>query len=394
VENPNNNQTDFDYIICGGGMSGLSLAYYFSISELSKKKILIIDPEKKSKNDRTWAFWENCTSPFEDIVHHSWNQVALVNNQGQKKIHPLNDYRYKIIRGIDFYEHIYKKLINFNNIKFEYSSVKNISETVDNVTVITKNNKSFNANFVFDSTHKLDLSNNNNLNLLQHFKGLVVETDTDFFNTDYPEIMNFSVPQINQECRFMYVIPFSKTKAIIEYTLFTENLLTEKEYDNQLNDFIDNNLKLKNYKILETEFGVIPMSNTAINEFPSDRVTRIGTAGGSTNAATGYTFANTQKRLQQIVNQLIKHNSPQIKDPFFNKRFSLYQSTLLHIIKNKSLPMHQVFNDLYTKNGFAATSKFLDNQTNFWEEIKIMWSTDIIKFGTAFFKVLIKKLFK
>jgi lycopene beta-cyclase len=61
----------YDYIICGGGMSGLSLAYQLSISKLSNKKILIIDPERKTKNDRTWAFWEKIDNPFDHILGES-----------------------------------------------------------------------------------------------------------------------------------------------------------------------------------------------------------------------------------------------------------------------------------------------------------------------------------
>ena len=50
---------EFDYIICGGGASGLSIAGGLSLDQyFSNKKILIIDPEfPKKKNDRTWCFW-------------------------------------------------------------------------------------------------------------------------------------------------------------------------------------------------------------------------------------------------------------------------------------------------------------------------------------------------
>ena len=69
---------DYDYIICGGGAAGLSLASGLSLdNSLSAKKILIIDPEyPKKNNDRTWCFWENNDSNiWEDLTFHNWNNV-------------------------------------------------------------------------------------------------------------------------------------------------------------------------------------------------------------------------------------------------------------------------------------------------------------------------------
>ena len=36
--------------------------------------------------------------------------------------------------------------------------------------------------------------------------------------------MDFSIDQ-NFTTQFMYILPFSKTEALVEYTLFSENLL-------------------------------------------------------------------------------------------------------------------------------------------------------------------------
>ena len=56
----NRMELDYDYIICWGGASGLSIASALSVDQyFSKKKILIIDPEHPKKiDDRTWCFWE------------------------------------------------------------------------------------------------------------------------------------------------------------------------------------------------------------------------------------------------------------------------------------------------------------------------------------------------
>ena len=391
---PKSSQEDniFDYIICGGGMSGLSLAYQLSIFRLSDKNILIIDPERKTKNDRTWAFWEKIENPFEEILYKKWDKVKIIDSHKTEKIYELDNYRYKLLRGIDFYNFVNAHLGKYPNIEFELDSVTEITDKADFVEVETKQGKNYKAQFVFDSTFQIDLKNQKNQNLLQHFKGLVIETQEELFKSDIPEMMNFGIPQKDAECRFMYVLPFSKNRAIFEFTVFSEKLLTEKEYNESLFEYIEKDLKLTDYKILEEEFGVIPMSDTETKEFVSERIIRIGTAGGATNPATGYTFSNTQKKLKKIVKTLEKQDSNFESESFWQKRHQLYASTLLNVIKENRHPMAEVFDQLFAKNSISTVFKFLDGESSFMEELKIMWSAPKVKFGKAFFSVILKKI--
>ena len=63
----------YDYIIAGGGCSGLMLALELINSPLKDKSILIIDKEKKTTNDRTWCFWETGDNHLEKLVFKSWD---------------------------------------------------------------------------------------------------------------------------------------------------------------------------------------------------------------------------------------------------------------------------------------------------------------------------------
>lgn len=380
----------YDYIICGGGMAGLSLAYYLNKSKLRDKSVLIIDPELKNKNDRTWAFWETQPNAFEEILLRKWDAVRFTNALGKQTILDIGNYQYKLLRGIDFYDFVIKELKKNNRIEWAIDKVTSIEDS-DNQVIIKAESSVFSADFAFDSIYKLNLNIAKNHNLLQHFKGLVVRTKTDFFNSEMPDMMNFAVKQKNDECRFIYVLPFDSKTALVEYTLFSENILSEKEYDDELNEYIKNELKLTDYQILEDEFGVIPMSDEPTNEFPSKRIIRIGTAGGYTNPATGYTFQNTQRRLRKIIEMLEKTGKPHIKDSFLKKRFGLYASVLLNVLEKKRHLAADVFDRLYAKNPPASIFKFLDGDTNFVEELKIMWSTPKNKFMMALLDVVRRK---
>ena len=373
----------FDYIICGGGMSGLSLAYYLVNSKINNKRILIIEPQDKNQNDRTWAFWDKGSNPFEEIVYRKWDSVNFYNTKGQKQHLDIGEYTYKVIRGIDFYKFIIPQLNKSNSVTWLKDSVEKIEDKGSFASVKTKNGKTFKADYIFDSTYKLKLNLPQNYNVLQHFKGIVIKTEEPCFNSEIPDMMNFGVEQKNDECRFIYILPFDEKTALIEYTLFSESLLTQEEYDAELNDYIVNNLKLTNHTILEEEFGVIPMTDEATEEFPSKRIVRIGTAGGTTNPATGYTFNGTQKRLQEIVLQLEKTGNPALKSNWWQRRHLLYASVLLNVIVKKRYPIGDVFSQMYTKNKPEVMFSFLDGDSNFFQELKLMASTPIQHFGLA-----------
>ena len=85
---------DYDYIICGGGISGLLLASKFSNdSYYNNKSILILDPDyPKSNNDRTLCFWDKKKSVWDSLMTASWDNVVFKNGKDEKtlELSPLN----------------------------------------------------------------------------------------------------------------------------------------------------------------------------------------------------------------------------------------------------------------------------------------------------------------
>ncbi len=116
-----------------------------------------------------------------------------------------------------------------------------------------------------------------------------------------------------------------------------------------------------------------------------------GTAGGSTKASTGYTFRFIQKQADLIVEELIEKKKV-LKWSKPNNRFHFYNSTLLHILSKKILEGETIFSILFKKNPVALVLKFLDNETTFTEELKLLNSLPKKVFLKAGVKELIKML--
>lgn len=376
--------TKYDYIIIGTGIAGLQLAYEISKhSFFDKKNIALIDKSKKTTNDKTLSFWEKGQGNWDSIVTKSWDE-ALVYAHNKKHSLKLLPYTYKTINALDFYNKIkseLSKLANFCFINEEVISVKDI-----NNPKIKTNKNLYEAKHVFDSRIPKDFfCRNKFITLIQHFKGWVIKTDSPSFAISKFTMMDFRLKDGNQTC-FMYILPFSKNKALIEFTYFTKKIVNDKTYEIYLKEYISNKLKIKNYKILETENGSIPMTNFRFEKYSKKNITKIGTAGGWVKSSTGYSFKHTEKKVLSIINNLKNNLEPSYK--IFQKKHKFYDKVFLKVLHDENHKGEWIFSQFYSKNPLERIFKFLDEETSFIEELKIMKSLFSFSFIKAFFKTL------
>lgn len=339
---------------------------------LSKKKILVIDQAEKNKNDRTWCFWEEEPGLFEPIVHHRWNtfHFRAAHHADTVSIRP---YQYKMIRGEDFYRHVLSYATSFPNVYFLNERVLKVYTEGDKGIVETQNGI-YAAAYVFNSILFGDLSAQVRAQkkylLLQHFKGWVIETATNCFDADTATFMDFSVSQ-QYGTTFMYVLPVAPNKALIEYTLFTEQLLPKEAYDQALQAYIANQLNINDYTILEEETGIIPMTNFS---FPGHegKIINIGIAGGQAKASSGFAFQQIQRKTAAIVQSLVQRHHPIVKETLADKKFRWYDATLLHVLHHQKMQGDKVFTSIFQKNNTVAILRFLDNRSDLLTDLKIM----------------------
>lgn len=357
----------------------------------NNKQILVIDQSPKNKNDRTWCFWEKQQGLFEPIVHHSWPQIDFYSNRYHAR-YDLEPYQYKMIRGIDFYEYVLREAKQRPNIHFYYGSITRIGNNTD-YAIVETNDQTFSAekifnSILFDKTFSSTTGVAGRYFMWQHFKGWIIETEEPAFNPKVATFMDFRVHQNNGES-FVYVLPITPQKALIEYTVFSPSVLRDEMYDDELKNYIRQRLKISSYQIIEDEFGKIPMTNYAFSKGEGN-VVNTGTAGGYTKASSGFTFQFIQKHTASIVEAIITGKNPLLSSPFSKKRFHIYDNTLLHILHHKKLGADEIFASLFKKNAVQTVLKFLDNETTVAEELKIMSSVQ----AKIFFPAALNELFK
>jgi lycopene beta-cyclase len=384
-------QPRYDLVFLGGGCATLSLlTRLIESGACIDKRFLIIDPSDKKSNDRTWCFWEKGSGYFEKLVHHEWGELDF-KQSGFSDSLDMGGYQYKMVRGIDFYEYCLNVLRASGQVDFLQDEITDwhVEKTDSHGEIIAARDQKLifsggktgrgevKASVIFNSIPPdLGKKQPGVVNLLQHFKGVIVESDQFNFDPHRATLMDFRVSQ-KEGTTFIYVLPLSKNKALVEYTLFTADLLSTEQYNQGIADYITTYLGVSDYKIVEEEFGIIPMTS---QQFPwyANGAFNIGTAGGQTKGSSGYTFQFIQKRSAQLA-ALLQNSSDwsKLKSTLIQlqgdaKRFHFYDRVLLNVLAANYYPGDQVFATLFEKNPAHRVFQFLDNETNLLQELQII----------------------
>ena len=338
---------EFDFIILGGGCAGLSLAYELETNnKLTNKTLAIIETRNEYKRDKTWSFWKVFNHNFEDCVIKNWNNFSINTSRNLIKLN-TKEFPYQSVDSGKFYKKIISKISKNKNVSF----FKNLDEINSNNSII------FNS-LIED---KMDQSK-----LWQHFQGIEIETSKDVFDDKIFNLMDFNCDQKNS-VHFFYTLPFTSKKALVETTWLSN--LNDKDlmdYDEQLKNYVKNNLGIKNYQISYTEKGAIPLFYPSIKD---SKKINIGSAGGMTRLSTGYTFLNIQEHCQYIRKNIENIENKKLYQ--INKKYQFLDKVFLKVLKNNPKKMPDIFFKMF-EGSSSTVIKFLSNKSNFYEDFKII----------------------
>lgn len=376
----------FDYIFTGTGLASLMTVYKMVLSgKFTDKTILLLDQDLKKTNDRTWCFWEKGQSIWDTVISKKWDSAWFADENFNRHF-ALKPYKYNQIKAIDFYNFVFKELSKYSKIAFLNEKVTDINELETHVFVGTEENR-YTCSYLFNSIYTKAFAESQTKYpvLQQHFVGWFVKSETEVFNPEEVTFMDFSVEQ-KENTRFMYVLPTSPTEALLEYTLFSEKLLSKDEYENEIQNYLKQ-LGIHHYQIIEKEQGSIPMTCYPFWNKNTKRVLNIGTAGGWTKASTGYTFKNSDKKSSDLV-RFIQNEEVKMKGFHQKNRFWFYDLLLLDILYRHNELGGTIFSSLFKKGNPALIFKFLDEETNLAEDLKVILKCPKIPFLKALFRVV------
>ena len=380
----NSSSTIYDYAIIGAGAAGLHLVHAMLAEEwFDNKRILIIEKESKEVDDRTWSFWEKGAGQWDSILTKSWGKGFFYSSTKEIPLE-LAPYQYKMMRSIDFYELGKKSIKEASSMYWQSDTVQSVQRdgVIINIKGVSNN---YQAKQVFDSriTKEFIEEQQEYISLIQHFKGWVIETKQAVFDPNSFVMMDFRIKK-GSATSFTYVLPISSTSAMVEFTLFDQELLASSDYDQYLKKYISEVLKIKDFKIIHEEIGTIPMTCFPFHQASEKRILKIGTAGSWVKPSSGYAFKNIERLAKQVVDN-IKHNRPPDTN-LLSKQFRFYDTLYLDVLATENELGESIFTDMYSNNPIQQIFKFLDEETSLLENIRIFYSFRFAPFLKALWR--------
>ena len=379
----------FDFIIVGGGLSGLHLSYCFLNDNYFKDySFLIIDKEKSKKEDNFFSFWEAGNGKWDKILKQRWNKADFYSSTG-KVVMDFSEYNYKTLSSSKFEEYVKRKIKKKKNFKFINDTVLKIRED-KNKLVVVGNKKNYQAKHIFDS--RLPVGVHEEIKkytyLKQHFLGWVIKTDEKKFNKKSFVFMDYRIRDKNHTA-FTYVLPFKKNEALIEHTYFSKDECDREVYEEYIKEYLSKYYNTINYKIIKSEYGVIPMTSYPFYKESTKNITKIGTAGGWVKPSTGYSFKSCEKYSLKILKNIKEGKKIGIIP---EKKYYFLDKILLGVLSQYNHLGETVFYKMIKRNPTKRLLEFLNEESKLSDILKIIISVRSIYFVRVFIKSLYKKV--
>ncbi len=257
--------------IIGGGCAALSLAR-LSRNLPNYKFNLFVGNKNKTNKDHFWGFWKvKINYEAYNKANHVWSKWSI-NTNDTKHILTSVKHPYCVIKRKKWLD-ICKKQLPTQ----KFTILEN--DVLEKNGKLFVKNKKIKGDLVFDSRPPKIPSNI----LLQHFEGFVVTSEKNVFDEDIVTLMDFRCDQ-SRGMHFIYLLPFSKRKALVESTMFSKTVENKEFYSAEISKYLKKYFNLDKFTKSDHEKGVIPMHYISC---VSRKMYNIGTRGGGSKTFFG-----------------------------------------------------------------------------------------------------------
>jgi lycopene beta-cyclase len=277
--------------IIGAGCAGLVLAHALDRGQ----HVDIFDPHPLPRPDHIWSYWDFGEPYFQlprTISKGNWQHWDIITHKGASRLTGQKA-RYRAISSAVYEKHLLAKINQHSNTHVIAQKVGKCSSEKGMLALETDQATTTRYQRVFD-TARYRVSPNG---LVQHFLGQWVSTSANCFDKSVVTLMDFRVSQ-TAGIHFIYLLPLTPRKALIESTVFSAAPLASDWYRGQIATYLKQFYPGRVFKIETEESGAIPMAEL----LPSTRdpATPVGLVGGALRASSGYAFAQIHRQIETM----------------------------------------------------------------------------------------------
>ncbi|MFM8959374.1 MAG: lycopene cyclase family protein, partial [Bacteroidota bacterium] len=368
---------DVDFLFVGRGASAaLTARALEQAGLLAGRRVLFVDPDPKSRNDKTFCFWAEDTEPvvadLGDLIGHSWDKAR----GGREHLVSIAPLRYHQINSLDLYEDLSQR-IAANGWELRAEAVESVGADDQGAYAVCGSEK-VRARWILDSRPpQRDAASGHAApgdsaqpDLAQSFYGWVVETDFPWQSDAGVTLMDLEVPQ-DGATQFVYILPYAENRVLVELTRFGTAILEADLAEQRLRDYLKTALPDQaKYRIIHREQGIIPMAEhrserrSALSERSNERhpmhgILSIGTRNNALKPSTGYAFKTMHQQARELAQYLGNSNfadgasescGPTAKtwqSQPSHTRYAFLDGLLLHILRRRPHQGKAIFEQLF-----------------------------------------------
>ena len=262
------------------GFLGMGAANGLLLLELERKNlldtlnVLILEPDAKLKNDKTYCFWAGAKheirAQLKDVMFHQWDTVDTGDG-----LESLEDQHYYMVESIALYNKVKKIAQSHDAITWIRGAVDGLKAEQEGI-VVSSGDYSWEVQQLYDSRPPKIKEPMGPL-VLQSFVGWRVKIQEDYWTPNQMTLMDFSIPQ-NGFTQFMYVLPTDTKEALVEMTRFGSEKLPHELASNHLRNYLLS--RGISFEVEHEERGVIPMTQYAEVKDQDSRIISTGARAG------------------------------------------------------------------------------------------------------------------
>jgi len=365
------------------GFLGMGAANGLLLLELERKNllrslnVLILEPDAKLKNDKTYCFWADAKheirTQLKDVMYHQWDTVDTGDG-----LESFEDQHYYMVESIALYKKVKRIAQSHDNVTWIRGAVDGLKAEQEGV-VVSSGDYSWEVQQLYDSRPP-NIKEPMGPLVLQSFVGWRVKIQEDYWTPNQMTLMDFGIPQ-NGFTQFMYVLPTDTQEALVEMTRFGSEQLPHELASNHLRNYLLS--RGLSFEVEHEERGVIPMTQYAEVKNQDARIVSTGARAGRVKSTTGYAFKSMFEHAKELAQGIAQErtDSSWLRLPKSDlNRFNFYDHLLLHILKHKPHWGKEIFESLFASQKANKVFQFLDEKSSFKWELSMFARLPIMKF--------------